>query len=148
METTAISVATIMTNHHRECDGYFSDMEGAISSGDWEVAQNSWKLFNGNTLNHFASEEEILFSAFEEATGSAQGPTMVMRMEHEQMRSLLQNLQQAVESRDAEQALGVADTLMIMMQQHNMKEEQMLYPMIDRSLPDTDSVMARMKLEA
>ncbi|MBT3836906.1 MAG: hemerythrin domain-containing protein, partial [Thiotrichales bacterium] len=94
------------------------------------------------------SEEEILFSAFEEATGSAQGPTMVMRMEHEQMRSLLQNLQQAVESRDAEQALGVADTLMIMMQQHNMKEEQMLYPMIDRSLPDTDSVMARMKLEA
>ena len=29
---------------------------------------------------------------------------------------------------------GIADTLLIMMQQHNMKEENILYPMCDQHL--------------
>ena len=32
---------------------------------------------------------------------------------------------------------GIGESMMIMLQQHNMKEEQMLYPMMDRALEDS-----------
>ncbi len=139
-------ISSIMAHHHRECDEYFSSMENAVSAGEWEAAERAWKAFQGNILNHFASEEETLFPAFEEVTGNSQGPTMVMRMEHEQMRSLLDGLKQAMESRHAEQVLGVADTMMMLIQQHNMKEEQILYPMIDDALQQPAPIIEKLNL--
>ena len=38
----------------------------------------------------------------------------------------------AVENRDKENYLGLSETLMMLMQQHNMKEEQVLYRMMDQ----------------
>jgi len=64
--------------------------------------------------------------------GSTGGPTQVMRMEHEQMRELIASLSDVVEQQDQGEFLGEAETLLVLMQQHNMKEEQILYPMIDR----------------
>ena len=55
-------------------------------------------------------------------------------MEHTQMRELFQDLQQALVSRDANAYAGAAETLLILMQQHNLKEEQMLYRMCDQML--------------
>ena len=54
------------------------------------------------------------------------GPTRMMRMEHEQMRQLFSELAEALENRDKDGYLGLSETLMILMQQHNMKEEQVL----------------------
>lgn len=142
------TISDIMTHHHRACDELFSNMENAVSSGDWDSADSAWKEFQGNILNHFASEEETLFPAFEDVTGNSQGPTMVMKMEHEQMRSLLDGLKQAMEERHAEQVLGVADTLMMMIQQHNMKEEQILYPMIDQALSPAEPIIDKLTLSA
>lgn len=138
-------VSSIMTHQHRLCDEHFAKMESAASAGEWERVEQTWKLFNDSMLDHFSNEEEVLFPAFEQRTGNAQGPTQVMRMEHKQMRSLLDGLQQAVENRYAEQVLGVADTIMLMIQQHNMKEEQILYPMIDNAVTAGDEVVAQIK---
>ena len=78
----------------------------------------------------------MLFPTFEEVTGMREGPTQMMRQEHEQMRELISRLGKAVESKDKDTYIAVAEPLMILMQQHNMKEEQMLYAMCDRSIPD------------
>ncbi len=138
-------VSSIMTHQHRLCDEHFAKMENAASAGDWDAVMQAWKLFNDSMLDHFSNEEEVLFPAFEQKTGNTQGPTQVMRMEHKQMRSLLDGLQQAVENRYAEQVLGVADTIMLMIQQHNMKEEQILYPMIDNAVTAEDEVVGKIK---
>lgn len=76
----------------------------------------------------------MLFPAFENATGMRQGPTQVMRMEHGQMRALVGQMEAALAARDGEGYAGAAETLLILMQQHNMKEENILYPMCDQSL--------------
>ncbi len=131
-------ISQIMTQQHRYCDDLFSQMEQAVSNAQWEDASHHWEQFNQATLAHFNNEEEILFPEFEARTGQRGGPTQVMRMEHVQMRSLLEGLQQAVMNHYADQVLGVAETLMLMMQQHNIKEEQILYPMIDQQM-GTDS---------
>ena len=57
-----------------------------------------------------------------------------MRSEHDQMRELLNAAKTALEERNAEDYSGTAETLLIMMQQHNMKEENILYPMCDLHL--------------
>jgi len=59
-----------------------------------------------------------------------------MRMEHEQMRELLQAMAHAVAVTNQDDYLGLSETLNMLMQQHNLKEENMLYPMSDRVLGD------------
>ena len=52
----------------------------------------------------------------------------------------------ALTDRDTEAFLGEAETLMVLTQQHNMKEEQILYPMTDRSLAgDAPDVVDQMR---
>ena len=46
----------------------------------------------------------------------------------------LAQLRAALDSRDLDEFAGEAETLLIMMQQHNMKEENILYPMCDLRL--------------
>jgi hemerythrin-like domain-containing protein len=77
-----------------------------------------------------------LFPKFEQATGSAMGPTQVMKAEHAQMRQLFKDMQSAVDDQDKDRYLGLSETLMIVMQQHNMKEEQILYRMADQAFGD------------
>lgn len=91
-------------------------------------------------------EENVLFPAFETHTGSTAGPTQVMRMEHEQLRGLMQDMAHAVVKTDYEGYLGLSETLNMLTQQHNMKEENMLYPMSDKMLvSERDSLIRSME---
>jgi hemerythrin-like domain-containing protein len=79
------------------------------------------------------------------------GPTQMMRFEHAQMRDLIEQMERALNGRDGSGFAGAAETLLILMQQHNMKEENILYPMCDRSLAtqaDALGVVLRERLEA
>jgi hemerythrin-like domain-containing protein len=74
------------------------------------------------------------------------GPTQIMRMEHEQMRHVIAQMEQDTVSGSFDHFLGLAETFMILVQQHNMKEEQILYNMADQILGDIESdVVAKMK---
>jgi hemerythrin-like domain-containing protein len=55
-------------------------------------------------------------------------------MEHSQMRGILEDLKADIEKKDKNHFFGVSESLMMLMQQHNMKEEQMLYRMADMHL--------------
>ena len=77
----------------------------------------------------------MLFPAFEQATGmNGMGPTAVMRMEHEQMRGVLSQMEQEASRGDYDALSDHGDTLQMLIQQHNVKEEGMLYPMCERTL--------------
>jgi len=135
-----------MRDEHRMCDEYFAKAEEAVSNGDFKEAFKYFEEFMEDTLKHFDKEEEILFPTFEEVTGSSEGPTQVMRYEHNQVRGLLEQLKDAIDKEDKDRFFSVADTLMILLQQHNMKEEQMLYAMCDRVLaPQADKLVEKMK---
>ena len=128
------SATNMLPNHHRLCDNLFVSAEETTQSGDWAAAMPAFEHFRDQMRAHFEAEEGLLFPAFEAATGSNQGPTEMMRHEHEQMRSLLSQLEAACEAHDGAAYAGVAETLLMLMQQHNMKEENILYPMCDQVL--------------
>ena len=134
-----MQISTHMRDEHRACDDEFAKVEQAVNAGDFDAAFSAFENFMIDTLKHFDREEEVLFPAFETATLSTEGPTQVMRYEHNQVRGLLEQMKDTLDKQDKEAFFSVADTLMILLQQHNMKEEQMLYAMCDQVLGDQDS---------
>lgn len=126
------TLTSLLRNHHQHCDTLFSESEQGLANGDWTDAQRRFSAFQQEVERHFRCEEDTLFPAFEAATGMTSGPTQVMRMEHAQMRGLLAQMASALHGQDEDEFSGAAETLLILMQQHNMKEENILYPMCDQ----------------
>ena len=139
-------ISSYMRTDHRHCDESFSALENIVQGGDAEAIGQALEVFKKDFLTHFAMEEEVMFPEIEAKTGMTMGPTQVMRMEHEQMRHLIVRMEDALSRGDTEQFLGLSETFMILVQQHNMKEEQILYTMADHVLmAEGESVLERMK---
>ena len=117
---------------HRECDAVWAELESAASNPPRQAAL--WKSFEARMLRHFSMEEEVLFPAIESATGMRGGPVAVMLHEHEQMRGMLTEMARRASTGDFEGVLDQGDTLLMMIQQHNSKEEGILYPIAERAL--------------
>ena len=131
-----MNIKEFMAQDHRDCDLLFAKAESAAASEDWDAATQAFNDFVQAMERHLGVEENELFPAFEEATGMAMGPTEMMRMEHDQMRVLFVEMRDAMERQHGDDYLGLSETLLIMMQQHNLKEEQILYNMMNQHLPD------------
>lgn len=128
------TISTFLTADHRVCDDKFANLENAVAAKNWDDVKEKYDIFVQDLLHHFEMEETIFFPVFEENTGMSCGPTQVMKMEHEQMRQIITQLQTDIDKQDDNHFFGVSETLMMLMQQHNMKEEQMLYKMADMHL--------------
>lgn len=140
------SINDYLTEDHHACDDLFAEAENAVAANDWTAAEPRFQAFRDATLRHFAREEAVLFPAFETASGMTGGPTWVMRDEHARMREALDALSAAVGRRDAEGYLGHSETLLMLMGQHNMKEEQILYRMCDQVLvAQAEDLLGRMR---
>jgi len=135
------------TQAHRAGDSGWAEVEAAADAGDDAAVRTHWEHFEGHLRRHLAMEEELLFPAVEAATGMFDaGPTQVMRMEHEHMRAVLDQMAAAMARGDREELLDQGDTLHILIQQHNVKEEGVLYPLAEQAL-DAEWPELREKLD-
>jgi DUF438 domain-containing protein len=136
------AILHVMMADHRRCDELLAQTEEAVARADLGAAQGTFAAFAQLTLEHFACEEKQLFPAFEERSGMRFGPTEMMRQEHFQMRELIIVANEALVAGNLDTYCGEMETLLILMQQHNMKEENILYPMCDRHLGSEGAVFA------
>lgn len=98
---------------------------------NFSKAKEYFKSFKSGLMHHIAIEEEILFPVFEEKTGlKGVGPTTVMRKEHRDIEKALEAIHVKVQKKnpgsDKEE-----QTLITLLKEHDHKEENILYPMID-----------------
>lgn len=128
------TVVEVMSAHHKICDDAFATAEEVIAAGNWDDAEEIFGDFRTLLARHFHLEEESLFPALLEVGGPG-GPVDMMLMEHVQMDTLVGQMTKAVERHDAKEYNGLSETLLIVMQQHNLKEEQILYPLADQYIP-------------
>lgn len=139
------TIKEYLTADHGRCDELFANMEDAVSKSIQD-AQEAYEEFAKETERHFQMEERVMFLEFEQKTGMTQGPTAIMRHEHVQMRNLIADMGKAIEAKDKDKFFGISETVMILMQQHNMKEEQMLYTMAQQHLSaESDRIVAMMQ---
>jgi len=140
-------IASAMAAQHAQCDSLFAAVLTMASQGSWGDAASEFKRFIHEIEVHMAGEDAVLFPAFESATGMRDGPTAVMRREHDRMRALFAQIERALAAHDTQSVEGYTSTLLIIMRQHNLKEENVLYAMLDAALHDrAEELIARLAL--
>lgn len=140
------TIKEYLSNEHKKCDELFAQAEESASKGDWDNAALSFEEFKSLTLHHFNKEERVMFVLFEQRTGMSGGPTQVMRMEHEQIRRTLETMSSELPRQEKRIFLGLCETLNLLIQQHNAKEEQILYTMSDNVFDsDREDVISQMQ---
>jgi len=139
------TIKEYLTADHSRCDGFFAVMEENASKSI-PSAKSAYEAFAQGAERHFQLEERVMFLEFETKSGMVAGPTQMMRHEHTQMRQLIKQMGEAIDADNKDKFFGLSETLMILMQQHNMKEEQMLYTMAQQHLDaDSDRIVEMME---
>ena len=97
-----------------------------------ERAEGIFILFKSELERHIIWEEDILFPVFERKTGIKDGgPTSVMRTEHIQIKNHLQEIKKKLHAKKIQDPCKEEVALFKMLESHNEKEENILYPGID-----------------
>lgn len=131
----ARSVVEFLEWDHDRLDALFAEAKKQAGLGDVKVARERFDELAAGLLRHIEMEEQVLFPAFEAATGAA-GPVRVMTMEHVEIKKLLEEAAAALDGADAPSFSDGAAQLEAILSEHNMKEEHVLYPATDRALDD------------
>jgi regulator of cell morphogenesis and NO signaling len=104
----------------------------ARGAGDLAEAKRLFAEFARGLRRHIGFEEQLLFPAFEEASGlpAHAGPTAVMRVEHRQIEALLEVIEAQI-GVEGGLVLQSRTALHRVLGDHNVKEEEILYPSTD-----------------
>ena len=127
------TITEFMSDGHHACDEAFVIAEQAALASNWSVAETAFNNFRTDISMHIRMEKTVLFPALV-ASGGPVRPAEMMCMEHDQMQALIEQMAVALANHDAQGYGGLSETLLILMQQHNLKEEQILYPIADQFL--------------
>ncbi|MBK1720676.1 hemerythrin domain-containing protein [Thiocystis violacea] len=130
---TSVITDSFTHDHHR-CDRLLAAAETSLTLGDWSEIAPAAQALVAAMEQHFRLEEETLFPQLAQVFAVAANPIEVMTAEHAQMRALFEDLTAAVGTRDKDACVGILETLHFVGQQHNYKEETVLYPMADGAL--------------
>ena len=141
-----MTINQFMTNDHRDCDSQFAELENIVDDSNFDGATSMFNEFYDHMIKHFEMEENIIFPKFNQCAGGGCNPTNVMIMEHDQMRVLFTQMKEAIEAKDKERFLGLSENLLFVMQQHNMKEEQIMYNLCDNNLNGEEIIEELKKL--
>ena len=137
------SITEQLALDHDRCDRLFANIEAAIADHDVGRTQTAFADFQQAMLRHLATEEAILFPAFEMIDAADLGLTHRMRLEHEQIRDLLEQLQAGLLAEKQQACAGLLPVLAELVQQHNLAEEELLYPIMDRTLGEKGAELLR-----
>ena len=113
---------------HRGCDAHYRLAEAHVAQRDWDAAGDAFGCFACALEQHLRCEEALLFPALERVIGGSAAPTGMLRTEHRHIRLLVQRMAAAIGARDADACYGHADSLRMLLHQHHLKEEDVLYP--------------------
>jgi len=133
-------------DHHR-LDQLYSAFASQLAS-DLSSARAYFNAFSQGLLRHIDWEEQVLFPFFEQQTGISQGPTRVMCVEHRQIKQCLLQINNAIELTHEviTSELPAMTELQQILLQHNQKEEQILYPIIDQQCKELAAAQLFLKM--
>lgn len=133
------SAADYLQADHWRLDGLIEACRATLVAGDSGAAARLFADFRAGLLRHIRIEEEMVFPEFEAATGldPKNGPTGVMRYEHEEITRLLGLVHELLSGPEPglPEFERLRDRLTSLLREHNGKEERILYPMTDRMVP-------------
>ena len=125
------TITEFFEKDHDQLDELFKTFQ-KLKRSDFPKAKEAFEEFKFGLQRHIVWEEDLLFPLWEKKTGrSEEGPTVVMRGEHRQIKQQLE----AIHGKVAEQNPNSdkeEQALLDILGSHNRKEERALYPAIDQ----------------
>ena len=145
-----MKTANIITQYfeadHTRLDSLFKQFQNKKKESMVE-AKGYFKSFNNGLKRHIIWEEDVLFPAFEQKAGmKGGGPTFVMREEHRRIGAILERIHDKVRKTDPSSEED-EQTLLGILGDHNQKEEQILYPAMDKLLSEEEIAEAFVSME-
>jgi iron-sulfur cluster repair protein YtfE (RIC family) len=134
---------------HDRLDELLKHAMHAATRHNWPECRRALESFRHGLFRHILIEDDILFPVFESKTGMRDvGPTAVMRAEHLEIKQAVEEMMAASRAENLEALERWHANLLGVLVEHNMKEEQVLYPTMDHLLPDDerDELVRRMLL--
>ena len=140
------TISGFMRADHARLDTTFEEFK-RLGNDEIDRGKSLFFDFNAGLRRHIIWEEDILFPIFERATGMHDsGPTEVMRMEHRQIKQILEEIKEKVTAGILVGIQEAENGLLEVLGSHNQKEENILYPAIDQLSDEeqTEQVISRM----
>lgn len=141
------SLASALEREHRQIDeGVESFVADASSSRALEQLSRAIAALR----RHIYLEEEVLFPALRgDVESGLMAPIFVMLREHARLWSTMDELEhEAAAASASPDVMHLCHQLLVQLQHHNLKEERILYPEADRSLPPTAAARLAELLES
>ncbi len=149
----ARTIADFLEADHRRLREVWNDCRHGVHVCDLTRIRARSAEFALGLRRHIRMEEQILFPALEQRTGmQGMGPTAVMRMEHREIENVLEWLSVIGEAENCatikQTAEGRLDSASALFENHDFKEEKILYPMADRMLKSDEVGQLLLKMQA
>lgn len=125
------TISAMFDEDHNRLDALFASFQ-KLKRTDFAKAKSAFLEFKTGLQRHVVWEEDVLFPLWEKKTGmTGGGPTIVMRLEHKEIGECLESIHRKVQAQNPESDRE-EQNLLDLLDRHNMSEEEVLYPAMDR----------------
>ncbi len=135
-------VGQVLEHDHHAIDAEFARFREGLERGEW--LREPFERAAEALRHHIFVEEEALFPVLR--VGGLVGPVFVMLREHAEIWQALDAIEAEV-GRDTTRALAAMASMIAVLEPHNSKEEQILYPASGQVLNADDTEGVRLAFE-
>jgi hemerythrin-like domain-containing protein len=137
------SLTALLTGQHRRLTALWDEIQDAIARGDFRRLQSRASEFIRSARAHLDAEEQVLYPALEQRLGTGRfGPTAEPRSEHARMRHALDALRKLETTNELWTAITTVEGQPVepgaLLRSHFSKEENVLYPLAERTFTDAE----------
>jgi iron-sulfur cluster repair protein YtfE (RIC family) len=148
------AICASLLDIHKTLKEVFLQHQEALLDGDLGRAMERLSEFERRLLPHIREEEDLLLPVYERAGAIPGGPPILFTGEHKRMRELLAGFQGALSAleqnpegrkRGVLRLLDRQATFKSLMEHHDLREANILYPALDRVTSDAErrEILAR-----
>lgn len=141
------TIVECLSSDHGRLDGMLRVVCRSVEAGQWEEARLALAEFVSGLSRHIRIEEETLFPLLEMRTSVGGGPTLVMRSEHREILAAVGTMREGLAQLDADTFREGLEFLHRVLPTHNIKEEQILYPAIERIFSSAERALFLERLQ-
>ena len=127
------TISAMFDEDHERLDALFKSFQ-TLKRTDFPKAKSAFLEFKAGLQRHVVWEEDVLFPLWERKSGmTGGGPTIVMRNEHREIGDWLEAICRKIQAQNPDTERE-EQTLLDLLDRHNMSEEEVLYPEMDRMI--------------
>lgn len=121
-----------LLSDHRRCDILFDELSRSIVAHQWALASHYHAQFVTSFASHIDKEETLFFPRLKQAVSGSDWLISELTIEHERLRTLLARVGKSVRDNDQDEFFLHAESFLLLMREHSKKEEEILYPAVEK----------------